>query len=239
MSLDGVVYVVRLFELMLNDIDIDQTQSVVWPDSIDGQSLSPIDGVLVLYDITMEASIDGIPDVLCKSGSNPRCHGILVHLSYPRALIPVPSLLLLPGFLANQRLLAALAQSGPPVLLVSCKEDSPPKLRQVDLDFSQRMKGRFSMLETCSTSANVPESHKRCISVLLRSILTYRKGEQVYSPRRTLHISFYITIICQSSPALSRISCRRGISMSPFTRAGSFIPETKLLFVYSNWLLLM
>lgn len=65
--------------------------------------------------------------------------------------------------------------------MISCKEDNPPQLRQVDLDFNEQIKSRFTKLEICSTSANVPESQKRCISIILRSILNYKKGRQCWS----------------------------------------------------------
>jgi hypothetical protein len=66
MSLDGVVYVVRLFELLLNDIVSDKNRAITWPNLIDDQELPPIDGLLILYDITNEASVNEIPDALRK-----------------------------------------------------------------------------------------------------------------------------------------------------------------------------
>jgi hypothetical protein len=80
-------------------------------------------------------------------------------------------------FLANTIIPDALSKSGISSVLISCKEDNPPQLRQVDLDFNDQIKSRLPLVETCSTSANVPESQKRCISLILRSILKGRRGK--------------------------------------------------------------
>lgn len=71
MSLDGIIYVVRLFELQVDDITIDETRRVVWPRLIDIPKQPSLDGALILYDITDEESVNEIPDILCKSGLNP------------------------------------------------------------------------------------------------------------------------------------------------------------------------
>jgi hypothetical protein len=83
----------------------------------------------------------------------------------------------LPTTVADSTALDALSTSRSSILLISCKEDNPPQLRQVDLDFNEQIRSRFNKVETCSTSANVPESQKRCISIILRSILRCRKGK--------------------------------------------------------------
>lgn len=82
--------------------------------------------------------------------------------------------------LADSIVSDALSKSGSSNVLISCKEDNPPQLRQVDLDFNEQIRSRFSRVETCSTSANVPESQKRCISIILRSILSGRKGRHYW-----------------------------------------------------------
>ncbi len=78
---------------------------------------------------------------------------------------------------ANSAIVDALDRSGGSIVLVSCKGDSSPQLRRVDPDFNEQITSRFSKVETCSTSANVPESQKRCISIILRSILRGRRGK--------------------------------------------------------------
>jgi len=83
----------------------------------------------------------------------------------------------LPTIVADSIVLDALSASRTSILLISCKEDNPPQLRQVDLDFHEHIRSRFNKVEACSTSANVPESQKRCISIILRSILRCRKSK--------------------------------------------------------------
>jgi hypothetical protein len=63
------------------------------------------------------------------------------------------------------------------IALIACKCENPPHLRQVDADFHDQIKSRFNSVEACVTSANVPESQKRCISIILRSILKHKKGK--------------------------------------------------------------
>ena len=67
MSLDGVVYVIRLLEVSLDEIKIHVPGGITWPRAVDGQNLPQIDGVMVLYDVTQEQSVLEVPDVLCKS----------------------------------------------------------------------------------------------------------------------------------------------------------------------------
>ncbi|KAF7511909.1 hypothetical protein GJ744_003142 [Endocarpon pusillum] len=141
MSLDGVIYIVRLCELMINDITITDSTKITWPKLLSEEGPPSIDGILVLYDVTNEESVIEIPHVLY-----------------------------------------ALDRSGGgSVVLVSCKEDHPPQLRRVNPDFNERIKSCFSKLETCSTSTNVPESQKRCISIILRSILRCKRGAGITS----------------------------------------------------------
>lgn len=67
MSLDRVIYIVRLFELLVDDITIDDSRRITWPKLISIPKQPSIDGVLMLYDVTDEESINEIPDILCKS----------------------------------------------------------------------------------------------------------------------------------------------------------------------------
>ena len=64
MSLDDVVYLVRLVEISLDDIVLSESKGIKWPKSFKGVDIPPIDGVLALYDVTNEESITGIPDLL-------------------------------------------------------------------------------------------------------------------------------------------------------------------------------
>jgi hypothetical protein len=71
MSLDEVVYLVRLVEISLGDVIITESSQIKWPTSPKGFDLPPIDGVLVLYDVTNKESITGVPDLLCWSPNFP------------------------------------------------------------------------------------------------------------------------------------------------------------------------
>jgi len=64
MSLDDVVYLVRLVEMPLDAIVITESNEINWPKSLKGIEVPPVDGVLALYDVTNQQSINGIPDVL-------------------------------------------------------------------------------------------------------------------------------------------------------------------------------
>jgi hypothetical protein len=74
MSLDDVVYLVRLVEISLDDVVVTGSNGIKWPKSLKGFDLPPIDGVLALYDVTNQESITGIPDILRWSPSLPCCN---------------------------------------------------------------------------------------------------------------------------------------------------------------------
>ena len=69
MSLDDVVYLVRLVEMSLDAIVITESNRINWPKSLKGIEVPPVDGVLALYDVTNQQSISGIPDLLRWSPS--------------------------------------------------------------------------------------------------------------------------------------------------------------------------
>ena len=64
MSLDDVIYLVRLVEISLDDIVLSESKGIKWPKSLKGVDIPPVDGVLALYDVTNEESITGIPNLL-------------------------------------------------------------------------------------------------------------------------------------------------------------------------------
>jgi|SRR2546423_1598706 len=67
MSLDDVVYLVRLVEITLDDIVLTNGNQIRWPKTLKGVELPPVDGVCALYDVTNQDSITGIPDLLRES----------------------------------------------------------------------------------------------------------------------------------------------------------------------------
>lgn len=78
MSLDGVIYLVKLLEIPLEDVGIVDDARIAWPEEIDHERTPSIDGVLALVDISDEESIEDVPDVLSKWFQS--CHSI--HIEY-------------------------------------------------------------------------------------------------------------------------------------------------------------
>lgn len=66
MSLDGTVYMVRLLEISLDDISFDTNGSVIWPRTSDDNNLPPVDGALILHDVTSPGGIIEASRLLSK-----------------------------------------------------------------------------------------------------------------------------------------------------------------------------
>lgn len=73
MSMDGAIYVVRLLEIAIHKITLDDRGRIVWPKCLGEQALPPIDGVLCLFDSTDLRSVSQYPQVLGKTRPLPRC----------------------------------------------------------------------------------------------------------------------------------------------------------------------
>lgn len=71
MSLDGIIYLVRLLEISMEEIIIDDDRKVRWPRIVSDRNMPSVDGVLVLYDVTNPESIQGVPEILGKCCSEP------------------------------------------------------------------------------------------------------------------------------------------------------------------------
>ncbi|KAK3681546.1 hypothetical protein LTR37_020854 [Vermiconidia calcicola] len=64
-SLKGTEYLVRLLELPIDDVDIDDDDHTVsWPETIEDKIMPRIDGALTLYNIKDEQSLEHIPQML-------------------------------------------------------------------------------------------------------------------------------------------------------------------------------
>jgi hypothetical protein len=61
------VYLVRLLELPIEDVDIDDDDTVTWPDTIEDKVMPRIDGAITLYDVQDKDTFDDIPEVLSES----------------------------------------------------------------------------------------------------------------------------------------------------------------------------
>ncbi|KAK1067706.1 hypothetical protein LTR74_006180 [Friedmanniomyces endolithicus] len=62
--IDGNVYLVRLLELPIDDVDIDEDDIVTWPDTIADKVMPRVDGAIALYNVQDKDTFDDIPEVL-------------------------------------------------------------------------------------------------------------------------------------------------------------------------------
>jgi hypothetical protein len=79
--------------------------------------------------------------------------------------------------LINSYSIDASRASGLPCVLVSCKCDTPPPVRQLEPGTLSQLGGTFGSVDTRQTSASKPQTQKQCISIVLRAILTRSRGE--------------------------------------------------------------
>lgn len=65
-SLEGVVSVLRLLEIQLEDVGILENRTLDWPSSVGDLDTPQIDGVLVLCDVMDGSSMADVVDLLSK-----------------------------------------------------------------------------------------------------------------------------------------------------------------------------
>ena len=70
----------------------------------------------------------------------------------------------------------ALSKRTVPTVLVSTKCDNPVSSWEVDLDKAELLCSEYHGIEIFQTSTFASETHKRCISVILRNIMMDRRG---------------------------------------------------------------
>ena len=68
--IDGSVYLVRLLELPIDDVDIDDDDTVSWPDTIENKMMPKVDGALTLYNVKDKGSFEDIPDMLSECSNH-------------------------------------------------------------------------------------------------------------------------------------------------------------------------
>lgn len=66
MSIDGVVYNVRLVKVAAGTLEIRGDRTISWPKDIGEQAMPSVDGSLVLYDVTNNSSINKVPELLSE-----------------------------------------------------------------------------------------------------------------------------------------------------------------------------
>lgn len=97
--------------------------------------------------------------------------------------------------------LDSLSNAAIPTILVSSKCDNNRKAWQIDQRMIERTCSTIGGIESFQTSASSPETHKRCISIVLRKVLSARDGESLflYYTSKSLHYYFIeipLKILC-------------------------------------------
>lgn len=64
--IDGSDYLVRLLELPIEELDIDDDDTIGWPDTIEDKMMPRVDGAIALYDVQDKGSIEELPEVLSE-----------------------------------------------------------------------------------------------------------------------------------------------------------------------------
>lgn len=59
-------YHVRLLELEMDRLDVDDERHIIWPSQVDDVDVPHIQGALVLYDVMNQRSLTAIPRILGK-----------------------------------------------------------------------------------------------------------------------------------------------------------------------------
>lgn len=75
-------------------------------------------------------------------------------------------------------LLKALSKDGIPTILVSAKSDSPSGSWEVGHGMAEELCNTVTGIESFPVSLSAPETHKRCISIILRNIMMKRRELQ-------------------------------------------------------------
>lgn len=63
-TIDGVPYMVRFLEMLLDDVHFGERNFVKFPDTVHGISVPRMDGVVTMYDVTNQTSLNNVPDML-------------------------------------------------------------------------------------------------------------------------------------------------------------------------------
>jgi len=64
--IDGSVYLVRLLEMPIDDVDVDDDDTICFPDTIEDKVMPRIDGALTLYDVQDENSLESVPAIISE-----------------------------------------------------------------------------------------------------------------------------------------------------------------------------
>ncbi|KAL8798075.1 MAG: hypothetical protein Q9182_006975 [Xanthomendoza sp. 2 TL-2023] len=137
-----------------------------------------------IFDIVITS--EGLPQWPHMSGQSTPCQidGVIMVYSIndSSSTSPIP------------RLLRACSNGALPTVIVCSKCDGPSKLRQVDNQTTEHLRsGVMANIQIYQTSVKTPDSHKRCLSFILRSI-GLCKTEASRRPRQPSRPRAYTTI---------------------------------------------
>lgn len=125
-----------------------------------------------------------------------------------------------------------LVSSSIPTILVSCKCDNPENTRQVNVESMEEECA--ACVEAVKTAANVPESARMCLSVVLRAIMAHRNSE-FHTHLSCFLCSISCLLVCLTVNLLVRLSCLFPTSQTEILLPQSLIRQsTNHLLVSSN-----
>lgn len=198
-SIGDAVCIIRLVELSLGSIELADNGEVRWPKFVDGQPTPIFHGAMTLYDIKNRDSLSMIPDVLSESSLllssiefGKRCSMTLeegftwfspwqnyleVFLNAPSHLQAVPALSVEAIVLTRNSASDGLMDADIPCILVSCKCDGPSGARQINPNKIEQAGIILSGVECFQTSADSPDTQKRCLNAVAKAIKMGRTEE--------------------------------------------------------------
>ena len=114
-----------------------------------------------------------------------------------------------------------MAKTNIPRLLTACKCEVPARARQVESGFVEQIGDSLGGIDTYQTSANVPQSQKRCISIILRSILTKSESKSKHCDRASVHRSSF-TLWARAGRSSQMLHCLSQMPLPKFS-PGSYL----------------
>lgn len=63
---ERTAYLIRMLEIPIDDVDVDDDDTVSWPSSVADKMMPHVDGVITLYDARDRGSLEGVPETLGK-----------------------------------------------------------------------------------------------------------------------------------------------------------------------------
>ncbi|KAL8822644.1 MAG: hypothetical protein Q9191_006622 [Dirinaria sp. TL-2023a] len=177
-SLEGVISTLRLVEIPLAKLTAGSEEGLALPETVGGQDTQHVDGALVVYDVMNQESFNHLSSILSEF---PLWCEILVIAESADGR-------------DNQD---RLSDAAIPTILVSNKCDNPPSYWKVGHERVELLCSTYEGTESFQTSATAPETHKRCISVILRHIALKRSGKPL-NKSHTFFVLIFLTYLLMS-----------------------------------------